>query len=413
MLNHQGTTGSCPDATDPRPIPLARGAKGPSHASRLDQVEEALREANQVRQALEAQLLQAMKLETLGNLAGGLAHDLNNVMGAILALAAGSRMEMDPGHSHAATLDSIISACERGQEVVGELLRFVRKEPGAPTPVSLNRVVDEMVRWLSPEVLKGSILTLDLDSAIPEVLGKAGALSHALMNLCVNAVDAMPDGGTLTLRTRVGPGGEVLLTVRDTGVGMPEAVARRAEEAFYTTKAAGTGLGLPLVAATMKAHGGTLELATRPGEGTEVRLVFPAVVRPVPVQAGPRRALRILMVDDDPHLRDAVCPVLESLGHRVDQARGGLEAIRMFEQGLDVDMVLLDQNMPGLSGLETLPRILGLRPGQAVLLATGSEGSGLDRFLAQHLSAARIAKPFNLEQLLARMAELQARAGRN
>ena len=379
------------------PVRLGRRQRRP----RVSPAELALRAANL---ALEEQLLQSRKLETVGTLAGGLAHDLNNVLGAILALAAGARANPgDPG-ALASSLEAIQSACERGREVVGDLLRFLRREAGTQRPVSLNEIAREVARWLSPERLKGVGLVLELEEGVPPVMGERGALCQAVMNLCVNALDAMPAGGTLTLRSLVGARGEVRLGVRDTGTGMAPELAERALEAFFTTKPSGTGLGLPLVAATMRTHGGSVELASRLGEGTAVFLVFPPA--PAALVRAPARALRLLVVDDDEALRGALCTLLADLGHTVSEAPGGLEALALFEAGLAVDLVLLDLNMPGFSGAQTLPRILELRPGQRVLLVSGADGRELAAFAASYPTAAGIAKPFRLEELQRRMADL-------
>jgi len=272
--------------------------------------------------------------------------------------------------------------------------------------VSLNAIAAEVAQWLSPDFLKGVRVVLELDEGLPPVLGEKGALSQALMNLCVNAVDAMPAGGTLTLRTLVGSQGEVRLGVRDTGTGMAPGLAERAMEAFYTTKPNGTGLGLPLVAATMRTHGGAVELASRLGEGTAVFLVFPPAPEALVRGRAEVRALRILVVDDDADLRGALCPLLASLGHTVSEAPGGLEALDLLASGLAVDLVLLDLHMPGLGGAETLPRLLALRPGLPVLVASGADEMELVAVLAVHPSAGGIAKPFRLEELERRIAEM-------
>jgi signal transduction histidine kinase/CheY-like chemotaxis protein len=370
----------------------------------------AVHAADQARRALEDQLLQSRKLEGLGALAGGLAHDLNNVLGVILALAAGARSQLGGADPASTALDNITGACERGRGAIAELLRFARGEGGSRAPVGLNDLAAEVAHWLSPGLHNGVSLVLDLEPGLAPVQAEPGALSQAILNLCVNAVDAMPAGGTLTLRSRSGPSGAASLSVRDSGAGMTPELIDRAREAFFTTKANGTGLGLPLVAATMHSLGGSLELHSQPGQGTEALLRFPG--RPWAAPALPEaapRPLRILMVDDDPHLRAALCPLLESLGHRVQEAAGGLEAIGLVETGLEVDVVLLDLDMPDLGGAQTLARLQQLRPGLAVLVASGHEGPELEPFLARFPSAGRIAKPFTLERLQARIAELDGR----
>lgn len=382
--------------------------------ARALRAEEALSAAQEVRLDLEAQLRQSRKLESLGTLAGGLAHDLNNVLGAILTVAAGPRANLEASDPLAMALDTITNACLRGSGLAGGLLRYVRKEEGPRLPVDLNAIAMEMVQLLGPGTAKGATLVLALQEPLPKVLGDAGALSHALMNLCVNATDATPKGGIITLRTSVDARGRVCLSVRDTGAGMPSEVMDRAVEAFFTTKppGEGTGLGLTMVATTMSAHGGSLELASRPGEGTEATLTLPAAApSAVPLVMEPLRSLRILLVDDDPHLRGALCPLLESFGHSVREAGGGREAIRIIEEGLAVDLVLLDLDMPGLSGAQTLHCLLALKPGLPVLMSSGYDEQHVAGFLVGHPTVSSIQKPFTMNALQAKLAELLTRTG--
>jgi CheY-like chemotaxis protein len=293
--------------------------------------------------------------------------------------------------------------------MTGGLLRFVRKEAEPSGPVDLNALAEEMVQLLSHSTLKGTCLSLRLEASLPTVLGDGAALSHALMNLCVNAVDAMPPGGRLTIRTQVDRRGRVCLSVRDWGTGMAPDVRARALEPFYTTKpmGKGTGLGLSQVATTMKAHQGVLELDSRPGEGTEVTLAFPPSPQAAPMPAaGAPRPLSILVVDDDVALLEALCPLLEGMGHQVRTAQGGRAALRLFQEGTEVDLVLLDLTMPGLGGAETMLRLLELRPGQAILIATGYAEASVAPLLAGHPTVGSIQKPFGLEELERRFAAL-------
>ena len=369
----------------------------------------ALGEATANAQALEAQLRQDRKLEGLGQMAGGLAHDLNNVLGAILGLAAGHKDRLAPSEPLAAALETIISACRRGRGMTGGLLRFVRREAEPSGPVELNVLVREMVQLLSHSTLKEAKVSLRLEENLPTVRGDAAALSHALLNLCVNAVDAMPPGGRLTILTMVDARGRVCLSVRDQGAGMSPEVKARALEPFFTTKPSGkgTGLGLSQVATTMKAHQGLLELDSHPGEGTAVTLAFPPSPQPVCVPTPvASRPLSILVVDDDAALLEALCPLLESMGHQVQSATGGREALRRFQQGGEFDLVLLDLTMPGLGGAETMLRLLELRPRQAILLATGHGEASVAPLLAGHPTVGSIQKPFGLEELERRFAAL-------
>lgn len=372
------------------------------------------------RRSLEAQLHESQKLESLGSLAGGVAHDMNNVLGAILGLASSMRGSADPYSPAAKHLDTIVSACTRGRGVVKSLLYFAHKDLQEEQPIDLNGLVKEMSQLLSHTTLQRVQMRLDLKEGIGLVRGDAGALSHALMNLCVNAMDAMPRGGTLGIQTATSEDGGVALWVRDTGEGMAPEVLAKAMEPFFTTKprGKGTGLGLAMVYGTMKAHDGAFDLRSQPGEGTEAVLRFPAsrVERPaeppaaIAVAAGPAQAaLRILLVDDDELIRESVAPMLEMLGHDVTAAPGGAQALRFLEEGLPVDLVILDMNMPGMSGAEALPLILQLRPGTPVLMATGYSDHEIAPLLEAHPRVHGLWKPFSMKEIRSKIAELAIR----
>jgi PAS domain S-box-containing protein len=369
------------------------------------------------RRLLEAQLQQSQKLESLGSLAGGVAHDMNNVLGAILGLASTLRMTSAAETSVAKGLETIMNACLRGRGVVKSLLYFAHKDLQEEHPIDLNAHVEDMNQLLAHTLPKQVEVKLDLEPGLDPVRGDAGALSHALMNLCVNAMDAMPDGGTLHIRTSRTEDGGVALGVRDTGVGMSEAVLAKAMEPFFTTKpqGKGTGLGLAMVYGTMKAHDGTFELHSAPGQGTEAVLRFPAsrVQRPSAapqVPAGEEQAclasLKILLVDDDELIRDSVTPMLELLGHEVIPVPGGPQALRRLEAGEEVDLVILDMNMPGMSGAEALPLILALRPDTTVLVATGYSDQEIEPLLENRPRVSSIRKPFSMKELQTKLASL-------
>jgi CheY-like chemotaxis protein/anti-sigma regulatory factor (Ser/Thr protein kinase) len=250
---------------------------------------------------------------------------------------------------------------------------------------------------------------LDLDETIPPVKGDPSALGSAIINLCVNAVDAMNRGGRVLVRTRHLTCGWVELTVIDNGEGMPSEVLARAMDPFFTTKPAGkgTGLGLSIVYATMKAHGGTVVISSQPGQGTTVALRFPPfgseertssvamaeVVHPKPA------AHRILMVDDDPLVLEAIVPLLQSLGHTVTALSSGQEALDRVGAGLDVDLMIVDQNMPGLSGEETVTRMLAFRPNLPVLMASGYLASVRSGVVSSGGRVSTISKPFSRDEL--------------
>jgi len=370
------------------------------------------------RHSLEAQLQQAQRLESLGSLAGGVAHDMNNVLGAILGLASTLRESTDAFSPAAKSLDTIVKACMRGRGVVKSLLYFAKQDLQEERPVDLNDLLREISQLLGHTTLKRIHLRLDLREGIGLLRGDPGALSHALMNLCVNATDAMPGGGSLHLRTDEDPAGGLVLSVRDTGSGMAPEVLAKAMEPFFTTKpqGKGTGLGLPMVYGTMMAHEGTFHLSSEPGQGTEAILRFPAsrVTPRVPetdvtpaLSLASGESLRILLVDDDELIRDAVAPLLEVLGHTAVTAPGGAQALEKLKAGLKVDLVILDMNMPGMSGAETLPRILGICPGMSVIMATGYSDHEIAPLLEGRPSVSSIRKPFSLKELQVKIAATQ------
>jgi len=373
--------------------------------------------AEEERRTLEAQIQQSQKLESLGNLAGGVAHDMNNVMGAILGIASVHRERLDSADPLARSLDTIISACLRGRGVVKSLLYFAQKDIEGKQSIDLNTLVRDMAQLLAYTTLKRAEFSMDLQEDFGVIQGEAGALGHALMNLCLNAMDAMPVGGTITVRTRRQPGGGGTLSVCDTGHGMTPEVLARATEPFFTTKplGKGTGLGLSMAFGTMKAHGGALEIRSQPGSGTEVILSFPAELgssvhresdAPVDGKAASDGVLRILLVDDDELVRESMSLLIECVGHRVHVVGSGAEAIEYFQSDSAVDLVILDMNMPGLSGAETLPRLLALRPGQPILLASGYSEEDMAPILAAHPSVHSLAKPFTLKELQRKLAEM-------
>jgi CheY-like chemotaxis protein len=257
---------------------------------------------------------------------------------------------------------------------------------------------------------------MELQEGLGLVRGDEGALGHALMNLCVNAVDAMPGGGTLRIMTCRLPDGVVAVRVRDTGGGMSAEVLAKAMEPFFTTKPVGkgTGLGLSMVYGTMRAHEGALELTSEIGKGTEAVLIFPAsrISQPLPVPSAPSElqvaltAMDILLVDDDELILESMAEILEGFGHRLVLARDGAEAIHLLETDLRADVVILDMNMPGMNGAQTLPLILDLRPGLAVLMVTGYSDYEIAPLIAGRPNVQSLRKPFAIKELQVKLAEL-------
>ncbi len=366
------------------------------------------------RERLQARLYQSQKMESLGSLAGGVAHDMNNVLAAILGLASAHLPAQPEGSALRGALQTIIKAAERGGNMVKSLLSFARTSPVEVQDLDMNELLREEARLLATTTLAKIHLELDLAPDLRPIRGDGNTLTHALMNLCVNAVDAMPERGTLSLRTLNVDSAWIEVQVKDTGAGMTREVLDKAMDPFFTTKGVGkgTGLGLSLVHSTVMAHQGQLQIRSEPGRGTCVSLRFPASPSSPRPSAGPAppagpesrpRMLRVLLVDDDDLARFAIQMVLQALGHRETAASSGEEALTLLHAGLRPDLVILDMNMPGLGGPGTLPKVRLLLPTVPILLVTGrADQSALD-LVAANPGVTLLPKPFGIEELRARL----------
>jgi PAS domain S-box-containing protein len=367
------------------------------------------RQAAEENARLQAQLQQTQKMESLGTLAGGVAHDMNNALGAILGLATANLEIQPPGSPAYRSFETIAKAATRGGEMVRSLLSFARQSRAEDRELDLNAVLREEAVLLERTLLSKVRLELDLEAGLHPIRGDASTLTHAFMNLCVNAVDAMPEQGTLTLRTRNLDSCWVEVVVEDTGTGMSQEVLARALDPFFTTKEVGkgTGLGLAMVYTTMKAHQGQLELHSEPGRGTQVRLRFPA--SELATQVGEQdeearsraisKSLTVLLVDDDDLIQTSTQTLLQALGHAAITAASGEEALLAVDGGLEPDAVILDMNMPGLGGSGTLPRLRVLLPEVPVLLSTGRTDQAALELAAAHSRVTLLPKPFSLKEL--------------
>ena len=361
------------------------------------------------RQRMEQELNHLQRLDSLGRLAGGISHDMNNVLAAILGMASSAEKQLQPTDPMAPVMDTIAKTCLRGRDVLKSLLVFTRRELGEARPIDLNGLVREAVDLLGHTTLKRARLALDLQDPLPEILGDSATLVHCLINLCMNSVDATPEGGTVTFRTRRHPGSGVSVSVRDTGAGMSPDVLEKAMEPFFTTKpqGKGTGLGLCMVYGAMQAHEGSVAIRSRVGEGTEVTLTFPEsrlagkpAAADLPGQGpAPAQALRILVVDDDQLVQASVNAMLKLLGHQATLVSSGEEALLALRDGLEVDLVLLDMNMPGMTGAGALPHLLALRPGLPVILASGFFDPSAAAIQEARPDVRLLQKPFKLAEL--------------
>lgn len=399
----------------------SRSSEGPLQVIGLFRDTTAQKRLEAERGQLERQVYQTQKLESLGQLAGGVAHDINNVLGAILGMAEVSRMMQPEDSELGRNLDTIIRACNRGGSLVRRLLGFARQTLPVEDALDLNLLVHEQVALLERTTLSRVKLVLDQAPGPLPVRGDASALGHALVNLCVNALDAMAPGGTLTLRTRLAPGSEALLEVIDDGCGMSAELQEKVFDPFFTTKGdrGGTGLGLSLVFSTVKAHRGRIQLESEEGKGTTVSIWLPLEVAPMESgasagsPAGSTPALRLLVVDDDELIRETLTELLASLGHGAAMVESGEAGLEALETGLQVDAVILDINMPGMGGGGTLERLRARHPELPVLLATGRVDQHALDLVRDHAKVFLLPKPFGIAEVQSAILEALGFGGRS
>jgi CheY-like chemotaxis protein len=360
---------------------------------------------------------------------------MNNMLAAIMNLASALRDDLDPASPLRQDADDILRACNRGRSLTQNLLGFARRGKYRKARVNLNDVVAEVVELLARTLSKRVEVRQLLERDLADVEGDPNQLHQALVNLALNAADAMEGAGTLTFATELvelreddlpsAPslleGSYVELQVSDTGVGMDEEILRSAFEPFFTTKqpGEGTGLGLSMVYGTVRSHNGQVLIESAPGEGTTVTIRFPALLPAeedeVPEQpAGqlPRGAGTILVVDDEELVRKSTRLLLERLGYTVLLAEDGRTALERYRAHGAVDLVLLDLIMPGMDGRETYRELQALDPSVRVLFASGYADDDTVRELTAACGAPLMPKPFNLRQLAAAVASAMPDAPR-
>lgn len=362
------------------------------------------------REILE-QLHQSQKMEALGNLAGGVAHDVNNVLTTIAGLASLLLESTAAGDPVRPDLVSILAACDRGHDLTRNLLGLARKDEMQTRRLSANGAVREVVELLGRTLSKGVDLRTDLRADPDEVDADPAQLNQVILNLALNASDAMRGRGALTFATAsVERDGRPMLrlTVTDSGAGMDAETRARAFEPFFTTKAPGegTGLGLSMVYGTVTSHGGHVELHSEPGRGTTVEIVLPALARSdAPADPPAARPIRhgkgnLLVVDDEPTVRLTSQRMLEKLGYSVLVADSGARALEVLRahQG-KIACVILDVMMPGMNGQETLEALRAIDPAIKVLVSSGYFREELADGLVSRGAVGFLQKPYRLTTL--------------
>ncbi len=343
---------------------------------------------------LEEQLRQAQKMEAVGTLAGGVAHDFNNILTAIIGYATLSKMKMQADDPQRASIDQILSSAERAAHLTQSLLAFSRKQIINPKPVNLNDIVKGVEKLLQRLIGEDIELSTRLAGADLVVMADAGQIEQVLMNLATNARDAMPDGGVITLTTQGldldedfmkvhgfgNPGRYAVISVSDTGCGMDEATREKIFEPFFTTKelGRGTGLGLAIVYGIVKQHNGNIAAYSEPGKGTTFRMYLPlitsSVEEPPALPAAPPLGgtETILLAEDDKDVRSLTMAVLQGFGYHVIEAVDGQDALAKFRKHMaDIDLLLVDVVMPKIGGRDVYDAAKTIRPGIKVLFSSG------------------------------------------
>lgn len=381
------------------------------------------RDVSQERQ-LEQQLQQAQKMEAIGTLAGGVAHDFNNLLQIVLGYTEFVLTEESLSPPVRDDLLKVCQAARNGADLVRRLLAFSRKTEIKPRPLNLNNQIQRVEKMLSRTIPKMINLELVLARELPAINADPTQIEQILMNLAVNAKDAMPDGGRLIFETEkvsldadycrahieFRPGNYVLLKVTDTGMGMDKTTAQRIFEPFYTTKGPteGTGLGLAVVYGIVKQHRGQILCYSEPGAGTTFRIYFPTLERPAdfdetfPTGAPPGGTETILIVDDDESIRNLGERILSTAGYTVLTACDGKEALEIHSKERDrIALVVLDLIMPEMGGKQCLEELLQVNPRLNVLVASGYSSNGPTNETSLVGAKGFISKPFDMRQLLA------------
>ncbi len=374
------------------------------------------------RRELEQQFYRAQRLDSIGTLAGGIAHDLNNVLSPIMMGMSFLRDRLrDPDSRE--IIDTMSTSAQRGAEMVSQVLSFARGQEGKRVEIRAADLIADVVRIARDTLPKTIEILTPVDPDLPSILGDPTQCHQVLLNLCVNARDAMPNGGQLRLSaatetiaphhelpTELTPGRYVVIRVEDTGVGIPQHLIDKIFDPFFTTKeqGKGTGLGLSTSQTIVRNHGGHIRVFSELGRGTRFHVYFPVAPAPAPASAIAQQMATpkgngqtLLIVDDEDSVRRVLSSTLERAGYKVLQAANGKEALTIYnDSGPSIAVVIIDMTMPVLGGLPTMRELVKINPDVRIIAASGihdneatakSIGGQVKEFLA---------KPFNSERLL-------------
>jgi PAS domain S-box-containing protein len=385
------------------------------------------------RETLQQQLLQSQKMESIGTLAGGIAHDFNNILNVILGYTSGLLQNAGDSRKLAENVEIIKETVQRGTSLVQQLLAMARKTDTVFEKVRINETLKKLESLLNQTFPKTVEVAVRFDPELPTMMADPNQLNQAMLNLCLNARDAMPDGGKLLLTTETVLGADLrrrfqgareeryaCISVTDNGIGMDETVKSRIFEPFFTTKevSQGTGLGLSVVYGIVSNHRGFVDVASEPGCGATFRLFFPlpeaaadSAAEKQPAQAARAielagRGETILFVEDEIRQLQLMQSFLQTEGYRVLTAQDGDEAVAMHRKHKeDIAVVVLDLGLPKLNGWEAFQKMKVTDPEVKAIFATGYISSQIDSSIAKGELSALIMKPYQLDEVLSKIAE--------
>jgi two-component system cell cycle sensor histidine kinase/response regulator CckA len=372
---------------------------------------------------MEEQFFRAQRLESLGTLASGIAHDLNNILTPILLVVQLLPLKLpDADASVQAKLDILEHSAQRGADLVKQILSFARGVEGKRFHLQVHHLMREINNLVRQTLPRSIEISASVPDSLWSVWGDATQLHQVFMNLCVNARDAMPEGGTLTIQgenltvdevcstmySKVAPGNYVVITVSDTGTGMTPEVMNRIFDPFFTTKALGqgTGLGLSAVLGIVESHGGIIDVQSIVGEGSQFQVFLPAVLSPNEPAEEPLELLRghnelVLVVDDEPAICEIMKTTLETYHYRVLVAHDGLAAIALLAEHKDeIHTVLMDMMMPTMDGLTAIPLLKRLNPNLKAFATSGLSSTDAANRAEKLGFQGFLAKPFSTRELL-------------
>ncbi len=382
--------------------------------------------AEEERQKLEQQFQQAQKLECLGVLAGGIAHDFNNILTIIMGHCYMVKEELDGGMTEKAHVLEIEIAAGRAAELCRQMLAYAGKGPQFKELISLSLLVDEIVKMLQSAIKKNVVIQLDVNHEVPEISGDSSQLQQIVMNLIINASEAIADNnGTIRVSfdesiisaeqpaddfmgMPIPPGRYACLVVSDDGCGMDDEVRMRIFEPFYTTKFTGRGLGMSAILGIIKTHDGALQLSSSPGVGTTFRVYLPLAHRrgdskeehaadSLPAMMG---IGTVLLVDDEDSLLTIGAVLLKAIGYLPITASNGRDALHIYrERGNEIDLILLDLIMPGMGGVETYHEIRKIDPDIPIIICSGYSAEDVSELIDRDCQFGFVQKPYRLDHL--------------